>query len=74
MGAHSTDSVVPADGAAVDMATHDEFLSRLRTMRRIVEKSSTTKKRIFGSAMKYSVDSLTLVIDRLQPCLKQPLG
>jgi hypothetical protein len=30
----------------------------LRTIRRIVEKSSTTKNLVFGSAMNYSNDSL----------------
>ena len=39
MGAHSTDSVVQADDAAVDMATHDEFLSRIGHMTRALHDS-----------------------------------
>ncbi|MES2318211.1 MAG: protein phosphatase CheZ [Pseudomonadota bacterium] len=39
MGAQSTDSVVQTDGAAVDMATHDEFLSRIGHMTRALHES-----------------------------------
>lgn len=39
MGDHHTASAVLADGAAVDMATHDEFLSRIGHMTRALHES-----------------------------------
>jgi chemotaxis protein CheZ len=39
MGEHNTDSVVRLDGAAAEMATHDEFLSRIGHMTRALHES-----------------------------------
>jgi len=39
MGEHSTGSVVRPDGAGTDMATHDEFLSRIGHMTRALHES-----------------------------------
>lgn len=39
MGEHNTDSVVRPDGAAADMGTHDEFLSRIGHMTRALHES-----------------------------------
>ena len=39
MGDHSSGGVVPADGAAVPMDTHDEFLSRIGHMTRALHES-----------------------------------
>ena len=39
MGEHRTDSALQPDGAAADMATHDEFLSRIGHMTRALHES-----------------------------------
>lgn len=39
MGEHNTDSAIRPDGAAADMGTHDEFLSRIGHMTRALHES-----------------------------------